>query len=376
MLQFRTKPDPTAPQPTPPGRRIRARVHLDGSPLAVDPTHYNYHYNVIHPRAPSPESPGLSSYNPSPVSSRPASPISEPDEPQLRAPSPVRAQEPAPLPAPPAPPDALAAYWARLRAQAPEREAHDRAGEAFGAWFLPEASPGRQEALGRLFVRTSLAARQMPEAILETLQALHQVHTLSSAQQKQVTHAQRSAALLVLIDICDLGILREPMDVLSEARAMPWTRLVQFSGAEGLGAVMDTMITGALASATYQAGVECGRRVAQLKTLSLTAKAIGLGAGAVASGAVTGLGAAASGLYAVNAVRVHYATIQAFRDVWDNDFSRDAFFVHRMRDHVVASRESNDPDPTCRHTNSAWTPPHAKMRAKWKNDYRGFDHVK
>lgn len=334
--------------------------------------HVNVHYNVAFvPRAPaSPDSDSsigtyATSTDSSPAPSRPSSPE------RLEHAQP----EPARIGPPEMPADALDRKWAQVNARVPEAVIHDQVGGLFGAWLLPTASVARKDAMGRRFIEACAARGCQPLMVLDTMHALHRVHEIDAADRAAFSHDRRTDALMILIEICDMGVVREPEDVLKDARRMPWTRLIHFAQAETIGGLTDSLITGSLAAATYQAGISCGQQLVGVKAAGLTAKGVSLGVGAAASGVVTGLGAAATGYYAVNAVKVHYRTVQAFRDVWDNDFSRDAFYMHRVRDHILAARQPEGREPYCKHINSAWTEPGTLFRAKWRNDYRGFDAI-
>jgi hypothetical protein len=258
-----------------------------------------------------------------------------------------------------------------IRPQHPLAQANDAlTAHRVGRWLLPEAMARRQDAVGGDFVQHCHEAGIRGDRAWDLVQDLHNVHALPRSRHSAYTQHERTQALTALLETCEMTVVRDPAQIIAEARRMPWPRLIHFSGDEVMGAFEDTAITGALGYATYQVGAQAGRTAVAAKAAGITLKGAAMATGASMMGAATGVGATITGVEVARRVRRHYQTVQAFRDVWDHAFSRDAFLVHRIRDHVVAHGEAGDIDKECRHGDNPWTAPFSRRRTT-RRAYQG-----
>ena len=192
-----------------------------------------------------------------------------------------------------------------------------------------------------------------PTEVLGTLTALHHIHR-SGNRHRDIGDVVRERALSVALEMYGSAVLRTPQEQIRDAREVAWTRIIEFSGDLTLTALATTSITGTAAAATYMTGVYAGAHLAAAKTAASTgavAKAGLLGGAAVIGSAAIGLVTAGVGAFSV---AWWMGTIDAYRDTWDNNFARDAWFFHKMRDHHVLA-DNGQYQRSCNHSNGDWT---------------------
>ena len=192
-----------------------------------------------------------------------------------------------------------------------------------------------------------------PTEVLNTLTALHNIHRTGN-KHRDYGDDMRERVLSVALELYGSAVLRTPHDQVQDARKVAWTRIIEFSGDMTLTALTSTAMTGTAACATYMAGAYAGAQLAAVKTAATTgaaAKAGLLGGAAVIGSATMGLVTAGVGVFSV---AWWIGTINAYRDTWDNNFARDAWFFHKMRDHHVLP-DNGRHRRICNHTNGDWT---------------------
>ena len=201
-----------------------------------------------------------------------------------------------------------------------------------------------------------------PRDLGNTLDALHNIHRTGN-QTATYSNDVRRRALTVMLDMYGACPFVDADKTIDQARQTPWVRLIEFSGDISLAVLSGTTVTSTSAAVAYMAGAYAAGQFAAVKTAATT--------GAVLKGTLLGtvatLGAAgATGLTSVCALGSYAyweSIVSSYRDVWDNEFARDAYLFHRMRDHhdlPHAPRAS-----LCHHADGRWTNWHDELFA-WK----------
>lgn len=195
-----------------------------------------------------------------------------------------------------------------------------------------------------------------PVAVSNILAYLHAIHVTGDRSQEYPA-AERRKALAVMLDLYGVSPAQNANSIINDARAGSWTRTIKFSGDLTLTALSTTSLTGTAVAATYMTGAYAAGQIAAIKGAATTAGA----AKATALATVATLGAAAFGTatVAVGVGSAIYwaAMIDAYRDVWDNDFAKDAWLLHVMRDHHGFGTVGGPRTSVCNHPNRQWTSP-------------------
>jgi len=199
-----------------------------------------------------------------------------------------------------------------------------------------------------------------PAEVATTLIALHNIHQ-GGNKSGTISEAKRNKALSVALEMYGATAVVEPQSAIDNARRQPWVRTIEFSGEVALTALLTTSITCTAAAATYMTGAWAGAKFGSMK--AATAFGAKAKAGILAIAGAVGVGALGVVTIAGGVGSFYWwvVTIQAYRDVWDNNFAKDAFFFHKIRRHHVLP--DNDRYVQCLHVDMAWTSPNASLIA-------------
>ena len=198
-----------------------------------------------------------------------------------------------------------------------------------------------------------------PAEVAMTLMALHNIH-VGGSRLPHITTALRNKALSVALAMYGTTGVMEPQTAIDKARRQPWTRTIEFSADLTLTALAGTAITGTAAAATYLAGAWVGAKAAEYKIAGTVGTKASAGVGLIAGGVGTAILGLGTSVAAIGTVAWCYNIVEAYRDVWDNEFSRDAFFCHKMRDHHVLPED--DHYIHCHHANNGWSSINNQLR--------------
>lgn len=248
----------------------------------------------------------------------------------------------------------------------PALDAHEATLFAAQRFLHPTAQGQQQVWFADRFEALCQQQGMPPGEALTVLHTLHRVHELTSAQRRALSPSARTGALTIMLRMYGQDNVRPIAEQLAQARALHWSRLIQFAGEAALMPLANLVVTDSTAvAATQWCALVAVKQATEAKAaVSLLAKLKCYGlASAAALGAT--LSAGCAGVMGYYALRQAYLAITVFRDVWDNGTSRDAYLLHNV--YVRESRLRHD--RALRQAMEAWTPPSHRfaywVREQW-----------
>lgn len=228
--------------------------------------------------------------------------------------------------------------------------------------FLHPAAQGRQQLwFADRFDNLCTQQHVSPLEVLEMFRTFQKVHDTSAQQRRACSEHLRTQALTIMLAMYGLDQVRPSEEQIAAARRLNWSRLITFSGEVALLPLANLVLgQSTLVAASQWCALVALRQATEAKvavTLLGKMKCYGLASAAALGATLTAGGAGALGALALYQA---YTAITAFRDVWDNGFSRDAYLFHNV--YVRESRLRQD--RTLARAMQGWTPPSRRM-AHW-----------